>query len=131
MATIQVKLKVGHAVLEIEADDPKQLFRRMAACADLLVESKCGCCGSEAIVPEVRKAGDSGEYEYFAWRCSACRAQMDFGQNKDGKRLFAKRSEHPDTGGWYVWEGGGGGGGSSAGRQERGGGGGVDEDIPF
>jgi hypothetical protein len=95
--------KSGQMQFEFDAADQKQLFAQRAI-VELHDEECCGKCKCPSIRCEVRKAGD---FIYYEMRCQnrACNARLDFGQNKDEMNLFAKRDAHPESNGWYIYEG--------------------------
>jgi hypothetical protein len=92
---------------ELEATTGKQAFEIVAAIQELFEEPACGCCKSAHIRCDVREFDGNSYYKLL---CNACGAQLDFGQHKDGKGLFVKRTDKetkkplPNRG-WYVWQG--------------------------
>lgn len=93
----------GRIKFEFEATNVKDAFMKIGMLQEAFeADTACGCCGSPRIKLEMRTAG---EYVYYELRCNACKARLDFGQAKKGGALFAKRDEHPDTAGWYVYQG--------------------------
>lgn len=103
---MKVTKQVGQApVFEFEASSPKEIFEKLALLDSLFTEDSCGCCGSKEIIYFNRPV-DNGSY--LELRCQKCRAQLSFGQNKDGKGIFAKRwdkdTKQPlPNRGWYVY----------------------------
>lgn len=98
----------GRIKFEFEAANVKEAFMKVGMLQEAFeADTTCGCCGSPRIKLEMRTAGD---YVFYELRCNACKARLDFGQAKKGGALFAKRDEHPDTMGWYVYQGEGGNG---------------------
>jgi hypothetical protein len=93
--------KNGQMSFEFEAADAKDIFAQRSM-VELHDEEVCGLCKCPHIRCEVRK---SGEYTYYEMRCQKCGARLEFGQNKDMKNLFVKRSEHLETNGWYIYQG--------------------------
>ena len=97
----------GKLTFEAEISSGKQAFEVAAKMAELFEETHCGCCKSEHIRHEVREYDGNS---YYKMLCNDCGAQLDFGQKKDGKSLFAKRYDSeakqalPNRG-WYVWHG--------------------------
>lgn len=59
---------------------------------------KCGLCGSDNLTLGYHSAGDDGEYEYITIRCKACRASLNFGQQKKNKDTFYLRTKKDDQG---------------------------------
>lgn len=94
----------GRLTFELEADTGKAAFAVIARIQELFEEPDCGQCGSKNIRCSVRHIED---YTYYSLVCE-CGAQLNFGQNKDGKGLFVKRKD--ETGeevgkrGWYHWQ---------------------------
>lgn len=92
---------------EVECDSAKDAFGQIADMQECLdVDDRCACCQSENIQFSRRIVKD---YEFFGLRCKDCEAQLDFGQTKDGERLFLKRKDRDGnvvgTNGWYVYSG--------------------------
>lgn len=100
---MKVQYKVGpKAIVEAEGETVKQVFERLgdlAACFG--AAHKCGCCGSGEIVPAVKRPQN---YTYYSLRCLACGAELNFGQTREGERLFAKTDKGKN--GWEVYQGG-------------------------
>lgn len=93
----KVTVNTHQGTFEIEGEDDKELFKEMAVVHELYSESRCGLCGSEVIVPVVRK--NKSEDEFFEYQCRGftkdnkpCRAYLAFGQNKKGGGLFPIRA---------------------------------------
>ena len=106
--------------IEIEASDVKELFRQMAAVAEVFGDRHCGCCGEEGVAPLVRHVEKNKKQdEYFEMRClnPKCRARLSFGQFQDGSGLFPVRKLSPEGqpdrasgsygqhNGWTRWRG--------------------------
>jgi ribosomal protein S27AE len=87
----------------LEVEDPKNAFHALAVIGEALSEGNCGKCGSDQIKMEHRRVQEN---DFFGWKCQNCGAQLDMGQHKTGKTLFAKRTL-PDgkydtqNRGWY------------------------------
>src|SRR5215469_8582217 len=80
----------GRLAVEVDASDPKDLFRQLGQMAEVFeADAACGACGSEAIRPNCRSVDN---FDYYALRCNACGAELSFGQRKDGG-LFPKRQD--------------------------------------
>ena len=96
--------KNGQMQFEFEANGPKDLFLQRSI-VEMHDEEVCGCCKGPHIRCEVRTTKEG--HTYYEMRCQnrQCGARLEFGQNKDMKNLFVKRSAHPDTNGWYVYQG--------------------------
>ena len=97
----------GRLTFEAEVTGAKVAFELVASIQELFEEAECGMCKSPCIRCEMREYDGNS---YYKMVCSSCGAQMDFGQKKDGKTLFAKRFDK-DTKqpmphrGWYKWQG--------------------------
>lgn len=91
---------------EFEASSPKDIFEKLALLDSLFTETTCGCCGS-AEISYVNRPVENGSY--LELRCRKCRAQLSYGQNKDGKGIFMKNWDSeakcplPNRG-WYVYQ---------------------------
>ena len=96
--------KNGQLSFTFEYQGPKDLFLQRSV-VEMHDEEKCGVCGCPNIRCEVRTTKEG--HTYYEMRCQnvACGARLEFGQNKDMKNLFTKRSGHPDTNGWYIYQG--------------------------
>ena len=96
----------GRLTFEQEVTTGKQAFEFVAAVQALFEEASCGCCKSESIRCNTR---DHDGNRYYELTCNSCGAKMDFGQNKDGKGMFAKRTDKdtyqplPNRG-WYIYQ---------------------------
>ena len=93
---------------EFEAGSPKEIFEKLALLDAIFTESKCGACGSSDII-YVNRPVDNGSY--LELRCNKCRAQLSFGQNKDGKSIFKKNWDKEakramPNGGWFIYQAG-------------------------
>jgi hypothetical protein len=98
----------GRVTFEMEADNPKALFKKLALVQEVFgAEDKCGCCGSQDIVYRTRLWDGN---DYYELHCRECGAAFAFGQKKDGGGLFPKRRDKEgdtlENGGWKVWHGG-------------------------
>lgn len=105
-------MKVGYALddrftFEFDVTTPREAFEQIAAVQDVFSEDRCGMCHSLKIRCDVREHDGN---TYYKLRCDGCGATLDFGQNRDGARLFPKRlgaDGNPDEThrGWYkYWE---------------------------
>lgn len=88
--------------IQVEAETQVKLFEALADHDSIFIHGrKCGHCGSEDIVMQVRRPQT---YVYFSFECSACHHELDLGQTQEGGRLFAKLNDphgHPlDNNGW-------------------------------
>jgi hypothetical protein len=91
--------------IELEVTTGKQAFEFVAAVQELFEEPACGKCKSEILHCVVREIQGN---KYFSLSCAQCGAQLDFGQNKDGKGIFVKRYDKDKqplpNNGWYHWK---------------------------
>lgn len=100
-----VKTRIG--MIKVEGDDQADLFKGIASAVEVFNEHACGLCGSEDIVPVVRKNKDEEEFYEFQCRNTDpvevvdkdgkktrgwCRAYLYLGQNKKGGGLFPVRA---------------------------------------
>jgi hypothetical protein len=98
--------KTARITFEMEADNPKALWKKIALVQEIFdTDRKCGCCQSENIRFRSRQVDD---FEFFELGCIDCHARLQFGQNKKGGGLFAKRRDEdgnylPDNG-WSVYK---------------------------
>lgn len=96
----------GRVTFEMELANSKMAFEAIAAIQELFEEEACGCCKAKNIRCDVREISGN---KYFKLLCNACGATLDFGQHKDGKGLFVKRTDR-DThaqlpnAGWYHYQ---------------------------
>lgn len=99
---MKVQLKVGpRIIVEAEGETIKDVYSRVSALAGIFAcADKCGCCGSQEIIPQVREPQG---FTYYELQCLACHARLSFGQNKEGGGLFPKRDKGKN--GWEVWQG--------------------------
>lgn len=111
----------GRLRFDTEITTTKQAFEFVADVQEIFEEESCGKCGSKAIHFQVR------EYDknlYYKMVCTKCRAQLDFGQHKEGGGLFIKQWDKeaakplPDRG-WYIYQGKDGAGAGGSPRQQQ------------
>lgn len=96
----------GRLTIEADCEGVKAAFELVAELSELFAGEKCGLCECEAVRPDVREVGGNKFYKLL---CRRCGATLDFGQNKDGKGLFARRwhaqtKEPMPHNGWYRWQ---------------------------
>jgi hypothetical protein len=109
-ATFQVR---SDLCVEVEAETQKDLFRELAAAAEIFGERQCGLCSSANIVPIFRTVTQGKKtFEYPEWACQACGAKLAMGSMMEGGRLFPHRKldasgkpdrEHGTTGQHHGW----------------------------
>lgn len=94
-------------VIEAEAADPKEMFRRIATLDEIFGIHECGNCKSENLkfVHRTANRKDNGAAcEYYSIKCRDCHHEFKFGQKQAaGQPLFPKGWEAP-----YQGDGGGG-----------------------
>jgi hypothetical protein len=79
----------GRLVVEVEAEDVRSLFEKLAAVQEILdADPACGACASPEIRFRVRRVG---KYTYYEQVCLACNSVLSFGQMKEGGALFPRR----------------------------------------
>lgn len=94
---MRVKLGTRNLGFELEGEDLKQLFEKVAEIQELFSDDVCGACGSENTILRVRTVDDNKYYEMVCCE-QGCRATKAFGQMKKGGKLFPKRKDK--EGGW-------------------------------
>jgi hypothetical protein len=103
----------GPLTFELEAADDTSLFEQLAHVQSLFGDTCCGKCKGTNLQFRVRKAGKNAEFTYYERVCQDCGAKLDYGQNRQGRSMYTKRTiqdngrnvydkEHQ---GWYVWDG--------------------------
>jgi cytochrome c5 len=91
--------------LEVEANSPKDAFKKVAEFQEVFEGETCGACQSDDVRFQVR--GVEGN-DYYELKCNACFAKLAFGQHKVGGTLFPKRkladgSYDKENKGWHKW----------------------------
>jgi hypothetical protein len=104
--TAKLTLLSGRLLVEASSTDVKTLFREVGLMAEIFeADDHCRSCGSESIRPACRTIDG---FEYFSLHCSACGAELSFGQRKDGTGLYPKRKTDDGTllpdGGWKRYQ---------------------------
>ena len=103
-----VRLNCGNGVwIEVEGGMIKEAFKEIADYQQAFGEKLCGQCRSTELAFDHRQ--DSDGHDYYAMRCTACGAQLSFGQKKTGGTLFAKRKDADgrwdnEHFGWFRWQ---------------------------
>ena len=92
------KTPTGRLVFELSADTVKEIFKQAAQVEDVFCEPCCAVCDS-AYRFVVRTIDDNDFYELQCLN-PACRAKLEFGQNKKGGGLFPRRKEGTKAG-WF------------------------------
>jgi hypothetical protein len=96
----------GRVVFECDVANPKEAFEWLSALQELFEESACGLCEQNHLAYDVREHDGNNYYKLV---CRDCHAQLDFGQRRDGNKLFAKRKDAEGNvlpnNGWYRWQG--------------------------
>lgn len=80
----------GRFWIEVDASTVKEAFKGLQPFQEVFSDKACGKCGSPEIVTDHRKDKKDG-FDYFSMKCTACRAQLDYGQHKIGETLYPKR----------------------------------------
>jgi len=81
----RAKFKVGLTVIEVEANDKKELIKKIGFFSG--VPTQCGLCDSTDLKFFQRSPGGN---LYLGMACSGCGAEFNFSQHKDGGGLFIK-----------------------------------------
>ncbi|MCI0560727.1 MAG: hypothetical protein MN733_19765 [Nitrososphaera sp.] len=97
---MKIVYKFGNLQIQAEGETQKEIFRQLAELMEIFGERCCGLCMSQDIRFEVRV--DKDGHSYYSMRC-VCGAQLQYGQNKKGETLFAKRDAHPKSLGWHIY----------------------------
>lgn len=82
---LKASIKFGSNTVQVEADEPKELFREAGFFTDLPQE--CGHCKSKNIAPHHRKVKS---YDFYSIKCLDCLHEFGLGQAKEGGHLFPK-----------------------------------------
>ena len=95
----------GRITFQTQVESARQAFEALARIQGVFEEECCGLCGSKGIHCQVRTTSGG---DYYEWVCADCGATLTVGQNKDGKRLFIRRTDEDrnplPNGGWFVWQ---------------------------
>jgi hypothetical protein len=95
----------GRITFEFEVDVGKTAFEAIAKLQEIFEEPGCGDCQSKQVRFSVREVAGN---KYYNLVCDGCGAQLNFGQNKDGRGLFVKRVDKDDKpvgkNGWYHYQ---------------------------
>ena len=98
----QFKALGGDLAIKIEAGDMQGLIQQLSELLDFFGETQCQACESKNVRPQYRSAKG---FDFYSVRCIDCGASLNFGQTKEGHKLFAKRKD--DQGeyiGQFGWE---------------------------
>ena len=92
--------------VEFTAENTKTAVEILSELQELFdQDTACGCCKSTNVYWCVREAQG---FTFYERRCRDCRAQLGYGQAREGGRLFPKRKDESgnwsDTGGWFVYQ---------------------------
>lgn len=96
---MKATIRLPRMTVEVEGQEQKDLFQAAAQAYEVFGEKECGLCGSEDIVPVVRKVlWKKKECDYHEWHCQkpGCRARLSLSPNMEGGTLFANRRLLPD-----------------------------------
>ena len=102
----QYKTTNGRLLIKVDAETPKELFKRIAGVQEVFeAEHECGCCHSKDIQFRVRTVEENDFYEL---KCCDCGARFQYGQNKKGGGLFPKRRDEAgaflQNNGWAKYQ---------------------------
>lgn len=104
---VSYKTHNGRFTIELEADNPKGIWKQLASFQEVFEESTCKKCNKDNLKFVIRKSKDAKgkEYEYHELRCASCGAKLAFGVLDDGSGgLFPKRKgEDGKVKGSYGW----------------------------
>lgn len=102
---MKVVYQVGSTTVEVEGKDAKECFTQLSAALEVFRHTQCGACGSTEVVPQVRERDGN---HYYELRCTACRAELGFGQKKADGSLYPRRKDKNgqwlDNNGWTRWQ---------------------------
>lgn len=88
---MEITIKFGSKMtVKTTGKSQKEAMASLGIFAD--AEPKCGNCGSDAIVPKVRKVEKGSYYEL---KCCDCGHVLSLGQNRDEVNLFPKGDWEP------------------------------------
>lgn len=112
---MNVKYTTANGRLEFQftSTSDKDVWESLSNIQSLYEIPGCGICDCKILKYIVKRpqAKDGTRYTFFELWCTnpTCRARLEFGQTKDGGRLFAKRKDkngnYLDHGGWGKWQG--------------------------
>lgn len=92
------KSRNGRVMIKGTPANPKDAFELVATLeGSLEADSSCGLCGHTEIVADVRHPKG---FTYYVLSCTACHAELQFGQHQDSPTLFAKKSG--ENRGWAI-----------------------------
>ena len=96
----------GRMVFHFEGATQKDVFARLSMIQEVFEESECGACEGKNLKYNVREFDGNS---YYKLTCMDCGAQLDFGQNKQGGTLFARRydtetKQNLANNGWYKYQ---------------------------
>ena len=110
MASAKVRTKIGETWIEVDCMSVKEAVQAISEYAEFFVEGECGLCKSRAVAPSHRVATrkETGDkFNFYEMECLDCGAKLSFGQNKDGVRLFPKRTDEQGnekgSQGWHQY----------------------------
>ena len=86
---MKIRVQVSARVwLEFDCANPKDALKELSVYGEVFAERSCGQCKKVELAYEHREWDG---HDYYSLRCLSCGAQLDFGQHKNGRTLFAKR----------------------------------------
>jgi hypothetical protein len=101
---MKIQHKTDRLNIEVEGEDAKDCFDKIAGAIEVFGNSVCGSCDSSRTVPVVR---ESKGHTFREMRCLDCGSALAFGQKKADGSLFPKRKGSDDSylpgNGWTKW----------------------------
>lgn len=74
--------------IEVESETIKGLFEELAEAQEIFGARECDLCHSKDLVFRVRRPEG---YVFYELHCNNCKGQFQFGQTREGGRLFPKK----------------------------------------
>lgn len=99
---MKITFKVNDNItLETTANKQNEAFQQISDMQEIFGEKSCGCCNSNNIRFNARKAKnkDGKIFIYYEMSCNECSAKLSFGQHNNNEgTLFVKRTDDPARG---------------------------------
>src|SRR5688572_22533100 len=103
----QYKPVSGNILITVDCTDMKDLLKKLAEIDDVFGEAQCGGCGGKSIRYTHRSAQG---YDFYEAVCTTCKAKLQYGQAKEGGKLFPRRKDkegnYLQNGGWEKFQAG-------------------------
>jgi hypothetical protein len=91
--------------IEVEGETLKDAWAPLAAVQEVLADTKCEACDSTRVRFDLRTPKG---YVFRSLTCMDCGARLEFGETKEGGRLFPKRKDKDGNDlinhGWVRWQ---------------------------